>query len=129
MDLANQDGIPTEMQSEAAQCISDIATVLAQADGTTPETAYARLSEDPPEANPTQGHEDASGLVAGQGALRAPTTEPAGQNAESATSAETGTDPSPTPIPDSTNPSPACISPPRFDSSELKTSIFDLSPT
>jgi hypothetical protein len=99
-DLAHQDDIPTEMHEQAAQYIADIATVVAHADGTTPEAAYARLSEEPTEANPTQGQEETSGSVVGQGAL---TTEAAGQNAEPASPAATGTDPSSIPIPDSTN--------------------------
>jgi hypothetical protein len=59
---------------------------------TTPEAAYVRLSEEPTEANPTQGHEEAGNSTVGQGA---PTEGATGQNAKSATPAATDTGSSP----------------------------------
>jgi hypothetical protein len=97
------------MHEQAARYIANIATVVAHADGTTPEAAYARLSEEPTEANPTQEHEDAGNSTVGQGAPGAPTERDTGQNAEPAIT--TGTGPSLTPIHDSTNQPPTDSTP------------------
>jgi hypothetical protein len=96
------------MHEQAAQYIANIATVVAYADGTTPETAYARISEEPTEANPTQGHEDAGNSAAGQG-------ETGFAAAESGNMAEAGIDLSPTPITDSKNQLPTDFTPSTTD--------------